>query len=130
AASDGIHVRGGRTGEVKFQVDGVEINDALMGGGANIAQLSVSGTDILSGGFDAEYGNALSGVVSVSTKEGTDRLTGEVRWDTDRYGDPTKTFDNFDRFTFGFGGPTPVKNLTYFATYEGTFSDTYLRTSL
>ena len=43
---------------------------------------------------------------------------------------PTKTFDNFDRFTFGFGGPTPIKNLTYFATYEGTFSDTYLSSSM
>jgi hypothetical protein len=57
----------------------------------------------------------------VSTKEGTDRFGGEVRWDTDRYGDPSKTFNNYDRFTFGFGGPTPIKNLTYFATYEGTF---------
>ena len=124
AASDGLHFRGGRSGEVKFQVDGVEASDPLFGGGTNIASLSVSGTDVLSGGFDAEYGNALSGVVSVSTKEGSDRLSGEVRWDTDRYGDPTKTFDNFDRFTFGFGGPTPLKNLTYFATYEGTFQDT------
>ncbi len=130
AASDGLHFRGGRSGEVKFQVDGVEASDPLFGGQSNIASLSVSGTDVLSGGFDAEYGNALSGVVSVSTKEGTDRLSGEVRWDTDRYGDPTKTFDNFDRFTFGFGGPTPLKNLTYFATYEGTFSDTYLRSTM
>lgn len=130
ARPDGLHVRGGRAGEVKFQYDGVEASDPLFGGGANIASLAVAGTDILSGGFDAEYGNALSGVVSVTTKEGTDRLAGEVRWDTDRYGDPTKTFDNFDRFTFGFGGPTPIKNLTYFATYEGTFSDTYLRSTL
>jgi outer membrane receptor protein involved in Fe transport len=121
-----LHFRGGRGGEVKFQFDGVEVSDPLTGGGANIANLAVAGTDVLSGGFDAEYGNALSGVVSVSTKEGTDRFGGEVRWDTDRFGDPTKTFDNYDRFTFGFGGPTPVKNLTYFATYEGTFQDSYL----
>ena len=125
-----LHFRGGRGGEVKTQFDGVEASDPLFGGGANIASLAVAGTDILSGGFDAEYGNALSGVVSVSTKEGTDRLSGEVRWDTDRYGDPTKTFNNFDRITFGFGGPTPIRNLTYFATYEGTFSDTYLRSTL
>jgi outer membrane receptor protein involved in Fe transport len=130
STSDGLHFRGGRSGEVKFQFDGVEVADPLFGGGANIATLAVAGTDVLSGGFDAEYGNALSGVVAVSTKEGTDRFGGEVRWDTDRYGDPTKTYDNFDRFTFGFGGPTPIKNLTYFATYEGTFSDTYLKSSL
>jgi outer membrane receptor protein involved in Fe transport len=121
-----LHFRGGRGGEVKFQFDGVEATDPAFGGSASIANLAIAGTDVLSGGFDAEYGNALSGVVSVSTKEGTDRLGGEVRWDTDRYGDPTKTYDNFDRFTFGFGGPTPVRNLTYFATYEGSFSNTYL----
>lgn len=125
-----LHFRGGRGGEVKFQFDGVEATDPAFGGNANIATLAVAGTDVLSGGFDAEFGGALSGVVSVSTKEGSDRFGGEVRWDTDRYGDPTKTFDNYDRFTFGFGGPTPVKNLTYFATYEGTFSDTYLASTL
>ncbi len=125
-----LHFRGGRGGEVKFQFDGVEATDPAFGGNAGIASLAVAGTDVLSGGFDAEYGNALSGVVSVSTKEGSDRFGGEVRWDTDRYGDPTKTYDNYDRFTFGFGGPTPVKNLTYFATYEGTFQDTYLRSTL
>ena len=125
-----LHFRGGRAGEVKFQFDGVEATDPAFGGSANIANLAVAGTDVLSGGFDAEYGNALSGVVSVSTKEGSDRLGGEVRWDTDRYGDPTKTFDNYDRFTFGFGGPTPVKNLTYFATYEGSFSNTYLKSGM
>jgi outer membrane receptor protein involved in Fe transport len=125
-----LHFRGGRGGEVKYQISGVEASDPLLGRSASIATLAISGTDILSGGFDAEYGNALSGVVNVSTREGTDRFGGEVRWDTDRYGDPTKTFDNFDRITFGFGGPTPFKNLTYFATYEGTFSDTYLRSTL
>ena len=125
-----LHFRGGRGGEVKFQFDGVEVSDPLLGRGANIANLAVAGSEILSGGFDAEFGNALSGVVNVSTKEGTDRFGGEVRWDTDRYGDQTKTFDNFDRFTFGFGGPTPIKDLTYFATYEGTFQDTYLASSV
>ena len=125
-----LHFRGGRGGEVKFQVSGVDVTDPLLGRGAQIATLAISGTDILSGGFDAEYGNALSGVVNVSTREGTDRFGGEVRWDTDRYGDPTKTFNNFDRLTFGFGGPTPFKDLTYFATYEGTFSDAYPRSSL
>ena len=125
-----LHFRGGRSGEVKFQFDGVEVSDPLGGRGPNIANLAVAGTEIRSGGFDAEYGNALSGVVSVNTREGTDQFRGEVRWDTDRYGDPSKTFNNYDRFTFGFGGPTPIKKLTYFATYEGTFQDTYLKSGM
>ena len=84
-----LHFRGGRGGEVKWQFDGVEVSDPLLGRAANVANLAVAGTEILSGGYDAEFGNALSGVVNVSTKEGTDRFGGEVRWDTDRYGDPT-----------------------------------------
>jgi outer membrane receptor protein involved in Fe transport len=124
-----LFVRGGRSGEVKYQFDGVEVSDPLLGRGANIANLAIAGADFLSGGMDAEHGNALSGVVAVSTKEGTERFGGEMRWDTDRYADPTKTFNNFDRFTVGFGGPTPIRNLTYFATYEGSFQDTYLRTT-
>ncbi|HEY6416465.1 MAG TPA: TonB-dependent receptor, partial [Acidimicrobiales bacterium] len=67
-----LHFRGGRGGEVKFQFDGVEVSDPLLGRQANVANLAVAGTEILSGGFDAEYGNALSGVVSVSTREGTE----------------------------------------------------------
>jgi len=125
-----LHFRGGRGDEVKLQLDGVEATDPAFGGNANVANLAVAGADVLSGGFDAEYGNALSGVISVTTKEGGDHFGGELHWDTDRYGDPTKTYDNYDRFTFGFGGPTPIKNLTYFATYEGTFSDTYLHSTL
>jgi outer membrane receptor for ferrienterochelin and colicin len=125
-----LHFRGGRGDEVKIQFDGVEATDPLFGRGANIANLAIAGSEVITGGFDAEIGNALSGVINVSTKEGTDRLAGEVRWDTDRYGDPTKTFDDFDRFTFGFGGPTPIKGLTYFTTYEGTWTDTYLRSSV
>ena len=124
-----IHARGGRAGEFKMRVNEIEVEDPLLGGAVGIANLAIADADIHLGGFDAEIGNALSGVLSVTTREGGPRFGGQVRWDTDRYGDPTKTFDNFDRFTFGLGGPTPIKDLTYFATYEGTFQDTYLRSA-
>src|SRR5262249_17278268 len=39
ASSDGLHFRGGRAGEVKFQFDGLEVSDPLFGGSANIANL-------------------------------------------------------------------------------------------
>ena len=122
-----LHFRGGRAGEVKVQLDGVEASDPLFGRSAGIANLAVASADVLSGGFDAEYGNALSGIVNVQTREGGQRFGGEVQWHTDRYGETVKTFNNYDRFTFGLGGPTPVKGLTYYATYEGTWTDTYLK---
>jgi len=121
-----LHVRGGRGGEVKFQVEGIEVANPLFGNSASIANLSVAGAEVLSGGFDAEYGNALSGVVNITTREGGDKFGGDIQWHTDRYGESGKTFNNYDRFTVGLGGPTPIKSLTYFLTYEGVFSDTYL----
>lgn len=121
-----LHVRGGRGGEIKFQVEGIEVANPLFGNSASIANLSVAGAEVLSGGFDAEYGNALSGVVNITTREGGDKFGGDVQWHTDRYGETQKTFNNYDRVTVGLGGPSPIKNLTYFLTYEGVFSDTYL----
>ncbi|HEV8479899.1 MAG TPA: TonB-dependent receptor, partial [Candidatus Eisenbacteria bacterium] len=63
ATGDDLHFRGGRAGEVKYQLDGVEVSDPLFGRGASVANLAVASADVLSGGFDAEYGNALSGIV-------------------------------------------------------------------
>ena len=130
ASSDGLHFRGGRAGEVKFQLDGVEVSDPLFGRSANVGNLAVASADVLSGGFDAEYGNALSGIVNVQTREGGPKFGGEVQWHTDRYGESVKTFNNYDRFTFGFGGPTPVKELTYYGTFEGIWTDTYLKSGM
>ncbi len=121
-----LHVRGGRGGEIKQQIDGIEVADPLFGRSSSIANLSVAGADVLSGGFDAEFGNALSGVINITTKEGGDKFGGDFQWHTDRYGENSKTFNNYDRFTIGLGGPMPVKNLTYVLTYEGVWSDTYL----
>ncbi len=125
-----LHVRGGRGGEVRYQFDGVGVSDPLVGRGPSIANLAVNDVEVISGGFDAEYGDALSGFVNVNTNEGGEVFAGTVRWDTDRYGEPMKTFDSYDRLEFRLGGPTPLENLTYFLAYEGTFSDTYLRSSL
>jgi outer membrane receptor protein involved in Fe transport len=125
----GVHVRGGRAEHVKTLIDGIEMTETISGAGVIVADVAVASAGITTGAMEADKGNALSGVISVSTREGSNHFGGDLRWDTDRFGDPTKTFDNLDRLSLGFGGPTPVRDLTYFATYEGTFENTYLRTS-
>ncbi len=125
-----LHVRGGRAGEVKQHVDGIAVANPLFGQGPVIANLSVASADVITGGLNAELGDALSGVVRITTREGGDRFAGELQWHSDRYGENTKTFNNYDRFTFALGGPAPVKNLTWFLTYEGVWSDTDLDAGL
>ncbi len=73
----GFHLRGGRAGEVKFVVDGVVLQEPNYGtaySGNSVLALNnsaLSEINIQSGGFNAEYGNALSGIVEISTKVGS-----------------------------------------------------------
>jgi outer membrane receptor for ferrienterochelin and colicin len=124
-----LHFRGGRSQEVQMQVDGVPVRDPLVGSGVSLAALAVENTEVILGGLDAEYGNAQSGIINYKTKEGGDQFEGEVQYQTDDYGQPDNTFDNLDRVFVGVGGPSPVKNLTYYLSAEGTFQDNYPATS-
>lgn len=64
------HFRGGRLGEVAYVVNGVPINNAYTNGaGFEIEQNMVSSLEVISGVFNAEYGQALSGVVNIVTKD-------------------------------------------------------------
>ena len=66
---------------------------------------ALTGYELLSGGFDAEYGNAQSGIVNIQTQEGGRKFSGLVKYMTDDYGAPDRTFNNFDRVSVGVGGP-------------------------
>ena len=70
--SDGsIHIRGGRSGEVAYFIDGVLVKNMLSGGfGGALDVNSIQELNILTGGYNAEYGDAMSGIVNVTTKEG------------------------------------------------------------
>ena len=125
-----LHVRGGRASEVKYYVDGIAITDAASGtGGLEVSLSSLSGFDLLSGGFDAEYGNVQSGVVNLQTREGGRQFSGELKYMTDDYGAPERTYDNYDNILFGLGGPLFTERVRYYVSGEGRFSDTYLRTN-
>jgi hypothetical protein len=121
---DDMYVRGGRSGEVQIQIDGVTVDDPLGGGSVGVGLLGTAGSEIISGGMDAEYGDAMSAVVNISTKEGGRRFAGEFRYFTDDFGREDKTYTNFDRVSLGFGGPTWWKSFRYYVSGEATFSDT------
>jgi outer membrane receptor protein involved in Fe transport len=66
------HFRGGRLGEVDYQVDGVSVNNAFDNKSTlRIDRSLLQEVQVISGTFDAEYGQAMSGVVNAVLKEGT-----------------------------------------------------------
>ncbi len=79
ATSDG-HVRGGKSREVLYLVDGLPVQDQISGGlGMELPRSAVSQLSIKTGGFDAEYGQALSGIVDVITRSGNDQPQLQLR---------------------------------------------------
>ena len=118
-----LHVRGGRSNEVSVRIDGVPVDDPLTGGSVDLGLLSVAQSELISGGMDAEYGNASSAIINYTTKSGGRNFEGNFRYTTDDYGRADKTFTNYDRFSLGFGGPTPFSELTYYLSGEATFQD-------
>jgi len=74
AVTDGsgqLHLRGGRSGEVVYYIDGQKIEDPFEGAAPMlINREAVEELTVLSGTFNAEYGEAMSGVVQIITREG------------------------------------------------------------
>jgi len=83
-----IHVRGGRADETVFLVNGVANRD-LVTGQSTAGQLnarSVSEVNVATGAYDVRYGNALSGVVEIKLKEGTDKFQTGITTAAGSYG--------------------------------------------
>ena len=73
----GFHVRGGRSSEVSFWVDGVATTDSYDGSsGLEIENAGIQEVQVISGTFNAEYGQAMSGIVNVVTKDGGENYEG------------------------------------------------------
>ncbi len=123
----GVHVRGSRTDETKYYVDGMPVTNAFQAGTSlNVSFAALSEIELLSGGFDAEYGNASSGIVNITTAEGGRTFSGLVRFFTDDFGAPDKTYYNSDDLALALGGPVLSKDLRFYLSGEGIWSNTYL----
>ncbi len=78
-----IHVRGGRTGEVAYMIDGIYVRDPYSGNfGSQIDKYSIEELQIVTGGFNAEYGQAMSGIINIVTKEGGREYHGRLEYES------------------------------------------------
>ena len=103
-------LRGGRPNETAFYVDGFSQQDPLTGNSTtSINNNAIEEVVVLNGGFNAEYGRIMSGVVNVITKEGTDRYSGSFEAVTDNLSSTgeflnTSVYD-YNVYDAAFGGP-------------------------
>lgn len=128
-----IHVRGGRSGEIGYTIDGMYILNPFYGSkytGTELNDFTIEQVDIKTGVFDAEYGGAMSSMINIITRDGGDQISGQVRLMTSNLGtignllnedinpesNPNLTFQQQDylrdyrEITGGIGGPVPFTN--------------------
>ena len=75
-----IHIRGGSIDESLFVIDGLSIKDPLSGYSGNlfVNAEAIQDLEIVTGGYNAEYGQAMSGVVYISLFECLDTFVGSL----------------------------------------------------
>ncbi len=101
-----LYIRGGRANQVAYLIDGVYVQDPLLGTFANdLGKNAIQELTLLSGTFNAEYGNAMSGIVNIVTREGgrTWRSRIESRSGTFQNSDDFKS--EGEQINWNIGGP-------------------------
>ncbi len=126
-----LFLRGGRANETQILVDGVPVNDvsgitgtagtstanqqlqqiysgnttAGSSGALSVSANAIQSVSVSSSGLDAEFGNAQSGVVSITTKSGGDTYAGSLQYRTDGI---SKGGFGERYYTANLGGPEPL----------------------
>ena len=116
-----IHIRGGRSNQVVYQIDGVPVTDVYDGKPlVSVNQNAVQELQVISGAYNAEYGQAQSGVVNIVTKSGNNDFNFNFQtFIGDYVSNRTDIYDNIDNYN-----PVAIRN------FEGSLSGPIIQDDL
>ncbi len=107
--SSTLNIRGGRGSEVSYYIDGVKVI-----GTTSIPQSAIQEQEIMIGSISARYGDAMSGIINITTKSGSSKFFGSVEGITsealDAYG--------YNLLSGTVGGPIGGDKLNFFLAAE------------
>ena len=132
-----IHVRGGRGGEIAYMVDGITVTDPFNSGiSVEIENNAIQELQFISGTFNAEYGQAMSGIVNIVTKDGSySKYMGSVSYNAGSYvSNDGNLFPQIGNFNLNgisdikgnIEGPILPKKLSFFASGRFKRNNGYL----
>ena len=132
--SEGVNIAGGSVWDNAYFVDGVDVTDPLNGSsGTNLPYNFLQAVEVKTGGYEAEYGRALGGVVNMVTPTGGNRFEGQIfsflsdhRLRTAaHYGINEPNLDSFTQFDIGLAlsGPIRKDRAWFYASYNPIVDD-------
>jgi outer membrane receptor protein involved in Fe transport len=119
------NVLGGTDYGNQYLLDGVNITDPVTNTfSANFNFDAMAEVEVLSGGRDAEYGNAVGGVINIVTRTGGNEFTadGSIYWESDELQLKAKGEEKLNNgsleVNLNLGGPIIKDKLWYFISTE------------
>jgi len=131
-----IEIFGERAGAVSYLVDGADNNDPVSGGALlRFTQDSIKEFEVITTGYEAEFGRAQGGVANIVTRSGNNNLDGRAFWfarnnrfDTSNIPAPDPVPPNYvapeapklERYQWGgtLGGPIVKDRAFFFGSFE------------
>ena len=104
-----LNIRGGRGSEVTYYIDGVKVI-----GTTAVPQSAIEEQEMIIGAINARYGDAMSGIINITTKSGSPNFFGSVE---------ALTSESLDDFGYTLasatlGGPIIPGKLSFFVSGE------------
>ncbi len=122
-----IHIRGGRSEETGYYLDGASISSPLSNQQAiYVIQEAIEEFQVLAGGYTAEFGGANSGIIRTQLKTGTQNFHASLDFQTDKFVKQEQKF--LDTYSYQhhiavatLSGPLFNKKIRYFLALENSY---------
>lgn len=133
--NNNVYIRGGRTDEVGYYLEGTNITNPVTGGRAvTIVQDAVEEIQVQAGGYTAEYGGANAGLIRTQLKSGTPDFKFSLNYSTDNISFKSKDsrFDGkknylgayqygYNEFTGTISGPLFTEKVKFFGLVNSSW---------
>ncbi len=115
--ANGLVLRGGRPGQANVYIDGAPVRSTAFGRQlVQINRNAVEEASVTTGAIGVEFGDAQSGIISFTSRQGGQKYQGTASYESDEpFGNSISV--GFNRFEGSIGGPIPgISKLTFFAS--------------
>jgi hypothetical protein len=123
-----LYVRGGRSGEVSYYVDGAPTTNPFFNqDNITIVQEGIEEIQLQAGGYTAEFGGSNSGIVKTNLRTGGSDYKAALTLETDDFAKPGKkylgtTAQGYRNIVATLSGPMPgVEDLKFFVLFQNDY---------